>query len=119
MTSCALKYLVMLAGKNLPPAIVEDAFQYANKKQVPLVAFLGDATVTLRMTSELEVMTLFRACYLCHLIRIWHHFFSRVAFRSIESALIASDSNPETEILVLGRSCILCIMSPWRGWRRL
>jgi hypothetical protein len=42
-------------GKDLPASIVEEAFQYASGQHVPLVAFLGDDCVTLRMTNELQV----------------------------------------------------------------
>ena len=46
---------LLTAGPDLPLPIVEMAFEYASAYNVPLAAFLGDDTVTLKMHSELEV----------------------------------------------------------------
>ena len=46
---------VCIAGPDLPLPIVQMAFEYALQRDVPLAAFLGDDTVTLKMHPELEV----------------------------------------------------------------
>ena len=42
------------AGKDLPSKVVEEGFKYSTERKVPLAGFLGDTTVTLFMTDELE-----------------------------------------------------------------
>ena len=42
------------AGKDLPSKVVEEGFKYSIDQKVPLAGFLGDTTVTLFMTDELE-----------------------------------------------------------------
>ena len=39
----------------MPPDVVRAAFQYAQERNVPLAAFLGDDCATLQMHPELEV----------------------------------------------------------------
>ena len=51
-------------GPDLPLPIVKLAFQYASDCNVPLAAFLGDDTVTLKMHPELEARSLPRLA--CH-----------------------------------------------------
>lgn len=43
------------AGLSMDRLIVEKAFRYSQENGVPLCAFLGDHTVTLKMTDELVV----------------------------------------------------------------
>lgn len=43
------------AGPDLPADVVRAAFEYAQERQVPLAAFLGDECATLQMHPELEV----------------------------------------------------------------
>ena len=51
----------LLPGAALERAIVAAAFEYAERTDTPLCAFLGDTCATLRMTAELEVL-------------VWHTF---------------------------------------------
>ncbi|KAK9806969.1 hypothetical protein WJX72_008996 [[Myrmecia] bisecta] len=44
----------LLPGKDMPPAVVAQAFKYSLEHDVPLSAFLGDECVTLKMAPELE-----------------------------------------------------------------
>ena len=39
----------------MPPDVVRAAFEYAQERNVPLAAFLGDDCATLQMHPELEV----------------------------------------------------------------
>lgn len=48
---------LQLSDSSLPPAVVSAAFQYSLTHDVPLCAFLGDDTATLRMTPELQLLT--------------------------------------------------------------
>ena len=44
-----------MPGPDMPPDVVRAAFQYAQERNVPLAAFLGDECATLQMHPELEV----------------------------------------------------------------
>lgn len=44
----------LLPSPNLPAQVVMAAFEYANKHDVPLAAFLGDTCATLKMQTELQ-----------------------------------------------------------------
>lgn len=44
----------LLEGSSLPWSVVQDCFQYSEKQNVALCAFLGDECVTTRMSPFLE-----------------------------------------------------------------